>query len=80
MFRINRDVTRPTSTPDSTSDRHDHVVFTLSNGVTVTFNDPRRFGVMDLLGDDPSPLITRSQRWAPSRPRRPSARRHWRGR
>jgi formamidopyrimidine-DNA glycosylase len=26
-------------------------VFTLSNGVTVTFNDPRRFGVMDLLGD-----------------------------
>jgi len=26
-------------------------VFTLSNGVTVTFNDPRRFGVMDLLHD-----------------------------
>ena len=32
------------------SDPHDHVVFTLSNGVTVTFNDPRRFGVMDLFG------------------------------
>src|SRR4051794_3341385 len=30
-------------------DRHDHVIFTLSNGVVVTFNDPRRFGVMDLL-------------------------------
>jgi formamidopyrimidine-DNA glycosylase len=27
---------------------HDHVVFHLSNGVTVTFNDPRRFGVMDI--------------------------------
>jgi formamidopyrimidine-DNA glycosylase len=25
---------------------HDHVVFHLSSGVTVTFNDPRRFGLM----------------------------------
>ena len=30
-------------------DRHDHVVFHLSSGATVIFNDPRRFGVMDLL-------------------------------
>jgi formamidopyrimidine-DNA glycosylase len=29
--------------------RHDHVVFTMSSGMTVTFNDPRRFGVMDLM-------------------------------
>ena len=29
--------------------RHDHVVFTMSSGMTVTFNDPRRFGVMDLV-------------------------------
>jgi formamidopyrimidine-DNA glycosylase len=29
--------------------RHDHVVFTMSSGVTVTFNDPRRFGMMDLV-------------------------------
>jgi formamidopyrimidine-DNA glycosylase len=43
-------VARRTSIADAT-DRHDHVVFTLSNGVTVTFNDPRRFGVMDVLGD-----------------------------
>jgi formamidopyrimidine-DNA glycosylase len=35
------------------SNRHDHVVFTLSNGVRVTFNDPRRCGVMDVLGDGP---------------------------
>jgi formamidopyrimidine-DNA glycosylase len=28
--------------------RHDHVVFRLSNGATVTYNDPRRFGFMDL--------------------------------
>jgi formamidopyrimidine-DNA glycosylase len=30
-------------------DRHDHVVFHLSSGAAVIFNDPRRFGVMDLL-------------------------------
>jgi formamidopyrimidine-DNA glycosylase len=28
---------------------HDHVVFRLSNGATVTYNDVRRFGFMDLL-------------------------------
>ena len=27
---------------------HDHVVFTMSSGATVTFNDPRRFGLMDI--------------------------------
>jgi formamidopyrimidine-DNA glycosylase len=30
-------------------DPHDHVVMVLSSGVVVTFNDPRRFGVMDLI-------------------------------
>jgi formamidopyrimidine-DNA glycosylase len=29
--------------------RHDHVVFQMSSGLIVTFNDPRRFGLMDLL-------------------------------
>ena len=29
--------------------RHDHVVFELSNGATVVFNDPRRFGLMDVV-------------------------------
>jgi formamidopyrimidine-DNA glycosylase len=28
---------------------HDHVVFRMSSGAQVTFNDPRRFGFMDLL-------------------------------
>jgi len=28
---------------------HDHVVFEMSTGAVVTFNDPRRFGFMDLL-------------------------------
>lgn len=31
---------------------HDHVVFHLSNGATVIFNDPRRFGLMDLVPRD----------------------------
>jgi formamidopyrimidine-DNA glycosylase len=30
-------------------DRHDHVVFRMSSGATITFNDPRRFGFMDLI-------------------------------
>jgi formamidopyrimidine-DNA glycosylase len=29
--------------------RHDHVVFQMSSGTIVTFNDPRRFGFMDLV-------------------------------
>jgi formamidopyrimidine-DNA glycosylase len=29
--------------------RHDHVIFTMSSGMMVIFNDPRRFGVMDLV-------------------------------
>jgi formamidopyrimidine-DNA glycosylase len=28
--------------------RHDHVVFQMANGHTVTYNDPRRFGFMEL--------------------------------
>jgi formamidopyrimidine-DNA glycosylase len=32
--------------------KHDHVVFTLASGQTVTFNDPRRFGLMDLVARD----------------------------
>jgi formamidopyrimidine-DNA glycosylase len=32
-----------------TPEKHDHVVFHMANGARVTFNDPRRFGAMDLL-------------------------------
>ena len=28
---------------------HDHIVFRMSNGASVTYNDPRRFGYMDLV-------------------------------
>jgi formamidopyrimidine-DNA glycosylase len=39
---------------------HDHVVFHMSNGATVTFNDPRRFGSMKLVARakiDQEPLL-----------------------
>ena len=32
----------------SAAQNHDHVVFHFSNGAVVTYNDPRRFGFMDL--------------------------------
>jgi formamidopyrimidine-DNA glycosylase len=44
----------------SKSTAHDHVVFHMSNGQTVTFNDPRRFGSMKLVpraGLDSEPLL-----------------------
>jgi formamidopyrimidine-DNA glycosylase len=31
---------------------HDHVVFRMSSGATVTFNDPRRFGLMEIVAAD----------------------------
>ena len=36
----------------SKREAHDHVVFRLSNGARVTYNDPRRFGFMQLASTD----------------------------
>ena len=33
----------------NTNPKHDHVVFEMSSGARVTFNDPRRFGFMELV-------------------------------
>jgi formamidopyrimidine-DNA glycosylase len=49
MFRYGR----------SKDPKHDHVVFTLDNGWIVTYNDPRRFGFMDLA---PSKALARHPR------------------
>lgn len=41
-------------------DRHDHVVIVLEDGMSVVFNDPRRFGVIDLaatVGLEAHPLL-----------------------
>jgi formamidopyrimidine-DNA glycosylase len=52
-FRVDRATgRRKRAAGGAANDRHDHVIFTLSNGAIVTFNDPRRFGVMDLIGGD----------------------------
>ena len=42
--------------------RHDHVVFDMSSGAVVVFNDPRRFGFMQLLapGDVPDAPMLRA--------------------
>jgi formamidopyrimidine-DNA glycosylase len=45
--------------------RHDHVVFTMSSGMTVTFNDPRRFGIMDLVTSDRLPQHASLDRLGP---------------
>lgn len=31
------------------AEKHDHVVFDMDNGARITFNDPRRFGAMDMM-------------------------------
>ena len=43
-------------------EKHDHVILDMDNGARITFNDPRRFGAMDLLptaAADTHPLLAR---------------------
>jgi formamidopyrimidine-DNA glycosylase len=56
-FRVEqtRPATRRRDPDEDLDNRHDHVVFTMSSGMTVTFNDPRRFGIMDLVAGDSLP-------------------------
>jgi formamidopyrimidine-DNA glycosylase len=37
-----------TGSGDKADGPHDHVVFTLKNGIRLVYNDPRRFGMMDV--------------------------------
>ena len=49
-FRVGKDSAHGTYYHErSKSSAHDHVIFHMSNGATVTFNDPRRFGSMKLV-------------------------------
>jgi formamidopyrimidine-DNA glycosylase len=48
-FRIEIDAGSGTGCGATEAGRHDHVEFRMSSGAVVTFNDPRRFGVMDLI-------------------------------
>ncbi|MDZ7711305.1 MAG: bifunctional DNA-formamidopyrimidine glycosylase/DNA-(apurinic or apyrimidinic site) lyase [Roseovarius sp.] len=43
-------------------EKHDHVILDMANGARITFNDPRRFGAMDLMPTataDAHPLLAR---------------------
>src|SRR4029079_6406842 len=39
----------PPGAPARSIDKHDHVIFHMSSGAAIAFNDPRRFGMMTLL-------------------------------
>jgi formamidopyrimidine-DNA glycosylase len=52
-FRVGKDVKPGVYYHErSKSTAHDHIVFHMSNGTTITFNDPRRFGSMKLVRRD----------------------------
>ena len=69
------------TTPDAAPEPHDHVVFALSSGVHVSFNDPRRFGVMDLVPNaDARSSGRHSRRWVSNRCPPSSTARRWHAR
>jgi formamidopyrimidine-DNA glycosylase len=51
-FRVDADGDGGEQSESLASRGHDHVVFRMSSGAIVTFNDPRRFGFMDLVAAD----------------------------
>jgi len=56
-FSIDNDLTALYNSNNSTNPKHNHVIFEMSNGVVVTYNDPRRFGFMELIAPgEPSRL------------------------
>lgn len=48
-FRIDASVPGAFHHPRNTLTAHDHIVFHLDHGGIITYNDPRRFGFMDLI-------------------------------
>jgi formamidopyrimidine-DNA glycosylase len=48
-FRVMSNPKTQSPKPKRTIDPHDHVILYMSSGKAVIFNDPRRFGVMDLV-------------------------------
>ena len=54
---IDNNLTAVYNSNNSTNPKHNHVIFEMSNGVVVTYNDPRRFGFMELIAPgEPSRL------------------------
>jgi formamidopyrimidine-DNA glycosylase len=48
-FRVERDADGARGSRVAGAELHDHVIFRMSSGSLVFFNDPRRFGLMDLV-------------------------------
>lgn len=46
---IDKNVKREFVHSHDTNPKHDHVIFDMSNGARITYNDPRRFGFMELI-------------------------------
>ena len=49
-FTIDQDMQGNFVRAHNTNPKHDHVIFEMSSGARITFNDPRRFGFMELIG------------------------------
>lgn len=49
-FTIDANPTAEFAHEQNTNPKHDHVIFEMSSGARVTYNDPRRFGFMELIG------------------------------
>ena len=47
-FRVDHQTPGDFHHPRSKDAKHDHIIFHLEGGKTITYNDPRRFGFMDL--------------------------------
>lgn len=47
-FTVNNETTAEFHHDPGTNPKHDHVVFHMEGGATVTYNDPRRFGFMEM--------------------------------
>ncbi len=51
-FTVNSNATADFHYDPGTNQAHDHVVFHMEGGATITYNDPRRFGFMELWPTD----------------------------
>mmetsp|Transcript_32473 Transcript_32473/g.41810 ORF Transcript_32473/g.41810 Transcript_32473/m.41810 type:complete len:168 (-) Transcript_32473:11-514(-) len=51
-YTVNNSATAEFHHDPGTNPAHDHVVFHMQGGATITYNDPRRFGFMELWATD----------------------------
>jgi formamidopyrimidine-DNA glycosylase len=51
-FMVRRPAAKGGAKAEDAAGKHDHVVFEMEDGGRVVFNDPRRFGFMDLIATD----------------------------